>query len=58
MDQALQAARIEHATRLIPAPGRLVVFRSDLVWHEVLPGRKPRWSLTGWLRDDFLLSNG
>ncbi|RIY42430.1 2OG-Fe(II) oxygenase [Neopusillimonas maritima] len=49
---------IERATRLIPAPGRLVVFRSDLVWHEVLPGRKPRWSLTGWLRDDFLLSNG
>ncbi|HCN73582.1 MAG TPA: hypothetical protein DIS96_18500, partial [Pusillimonas sp.] len=45
----------ENATRITPAPGRLVIFRSDLVWHEVLPGQKPRWSLTGWLRDDYLL---
>ncbi len=45
----------ENATRITPAPGRLVIFRSDLVWHEVLPGQKPRWSLTGWLRDDYLI---
>ncbi len=46
---------IEQATQLIPTPGRLVIFRSDLIWHEVLPGNKPRWSLTGWLRDDYTL---
>ncbi|MBC7203057.1 MAG: 2OG-Fe(II) oxygenase [Pusillimonas sp.] len=50
-----QHTPIENTTRLRPVPGRLVVFRSDLVWHEVLPGRKPRWSLTGWLRDDYLI---
>ncbi len=34
--------------RILPRAGRLVVFRSDLVQHEVLPCAQPRWSLTGW----------
>jgi len=33
-------------------PARLVIFRSDLIPHEVLPCRQARWSLTGWLRSD------
>lgn len=32
-----------------PIFNRLVLFRSDTVLHEVLPARKPRRSLTGWL---------
>ncbi len=46
---------LEHVTSLLPLPGRLVIFRSDLVWHEVLPTLKTRWSLTGWFRDDLPL---
>jgi SM-20-related protein len=32
-----------------PLAGRLVLFRSDKVLHEVLPTQKHRYSLTGWL---------
>ncbi len=38
--------------RILPQPGRLVLFRSDLIPHEVLPCSQPRWSLTGWFRND------
>jgi SM-20-related protein len=37
--------------RLIePLWGRLVLFKSDLVPHAVLPSKSERWSLTGWFR--------
>lgn len=45
-------AGLERVTRLLPTPGRFVMFRSDQIWHEVLPTRRTRWSLTGWFRDD------
>jgi SM-20-related protein len=35
---------------VLPAPGRLVLFRSDVIPHEVLPCFQTRWSLTGWFR--------
>lgn len=38
--------------RVLPQPGRLVLFRSDLVPHEVQPCAQTRWSLTGWFRTD------
>lgn len=38
--------------RILPQPGRLVLFRSDLFPHEVLPCAQTRWSLTGWFRTD------
>lgn len=38
--------------RVLPKRARLVVFRSDLVPHEVLPCHKTRWALTGWFRTD------
>lgn len=41
-----------HVARILPQPGRLVLFRSDLIPHEVLPCKRPRWSLTGWFRTD------
>ena len=38
--------------RVLPIAGRIVIFRSDLFEHEVLPSSKTRWSVTGWFRDD------
>lgn len=38
--------------RVLPLAGRTVIFRSELIEHEVLPCHKPRWSVTGWFRDD------
>jgi len=35
--------------RIEPLRNRMVFFRSDTVWHEVLPAHAPRKSLTGWL---------
>jgi len=45
----------DHASRLAaisPTAGRVAVFRSDLIPHEVLPAQRVRWSLTGWFRND------
>ncbi len=33
-----------------PTLGRMIVFRSDSIWHEVLISNNERWSLTGWFR--------
>lgn len=38
--------------RIAPVMGRLMLFRSDLTPHAVLPCSQPRWSLTGWFRSD------
>lgn len=35
---------------VMPEAGTLVVFRSDLIEHEVLPTQRLRFSLSGWLR--------
>ena len=40
------------ALEVHPRWGRLVVFFSDSVPHEVLATQKPRFSFTGWFRDD------
>lgn len=37
-------------TDVIPEAGTFVCFRSDLIYHEVLPARRERLSITGWLR--------
>lgn len=38
--------------RAAPLGGRLAIFVSGVIPHEVLPSKAPRWSLTGWLRTD------
>lgn len=43
--------------RIAPERGRLVVFRSELLPHAVMPAHRPRWSLTGWFRTDQVLLN-
>jgi SM-20-related protein len=41
----------QHETaRVLPKQGRVVLFRSDVILHEVLPCHRPRYSLTGWFR--------
>ncbi len=35
---------------ILPQGGRLVLFLSDCFYHEVLPAKRDRISLTGWLR--------
>lgn len=37
----------------LPLAGRLVCFRSDQIEHEVLPAKKERLSLTGWILDQY-----
>lgn len=38
------------ALEIVPAGGTLVTFLSERFWHEVLPARRERLSLTGWFR--------
>jgi SM-20-related protein len=38
------------ALDIVPVGGTLVTFLSDRFWHEVLPARRERLSLTGWFR--------
>lgn len=33
---------------ILPCGGTLVLFLSQRFWHEVLPARRDRWSITGW----------
>lgn len=40
------------AVDVAPLGGRLVVFRSDTIEHEVLPARRERRSIAAWLRRD------
>ncbi len=35
---------------ILPAGGTLVTFLSERFWHEVLPSKRQRLSLTGWFR--------
>jgi SM-20-related protein len=38
---------------ILPVAGRLVCFRSDEIEHEVLPAKRERLSLTGWILDQY-----
>ena len=41
---------LEAFTDVLPQAGAFVVFRSDAIFHEVLPAMRERLSLTGWLK--------
>jgi SM-20-related protein len=36
---------------VFPMSGKMVIFRSDQIEHEVLPATRPRLSITGWILD-------
>jgi len=44
----LDEAGREESIDVLPAGGTLVLFLSGRFWHEVLPARRARLSLTGW----------
>lgn len=46
LDEAGEGAHVD----IEPAGGTLVTFLSDQFWHEVLPTRRERMSVTGWFR--------
>ena len=37
-------------TEIYPTAGTFVIFRSDMIYHEVLPAARERFSLTGWFK--------
>lgn len=41
----------EMFTDVIPVFGRLVCFKSDEIEHEVLPTKRERYSITGWMKN-------
>jgi SM-20-related protein len=47
---ALRGYPGEQVLDVVPLAGRLVLFRSAELLHEVLPARRERLSLTGWFR--------
>jgi SM-20-related protein len=42
------ASNNEKSIDILPISGRSVIFLSDTFYHEVLPARRERISLTGW----------
>ena len=40
----------DHPLSVEPLWGRMILFFSDRLWHEVAQSKKDRWSLTGWFR--------
>lgn len=38
----------------LPMAGRLIIFRSDEIEHEVLPATRERLSITGWMLDQLI----
>ena len=43
----------EEVVDILPTGGKLACFRSDLIEHEVLPATRERYSLTGWMLDQY-----
>jgi len=42
--------------QILPEAGTFVCFRSELIYHEVLPASRERYSVTGWLKKRSLFS--
>jgi len=40
----------EETVNILPVAGRLAIFDSKIIPHEVLPVKQPRYSITGWLK--------
>jgi len=52
----LDENKVEPYLDIAPIAGRLVLFESARFWHEVLPAKRERLSVTGWFRtrSDFI----
>jgi len=40
----------ENIRTICPIPGRMVIFESQELEHEVMPAQRDRMSITGWLK--------
>ena len=49
-----QEGGAEEIVDIVPTGGKLACFRSDLIEHEVLAASRERYSLTGWMLDQYL----
>jgi SM-20-related protein len=47
---ALRVHLADGVVDIAPLLDRMVVFRSEIVEHEVLPARRDRWAITAWYR--------
>ncbi len=47
---ALRLYEAERSIEIYPNAGTFVIFRSDAIYHEVLPAVRERFSLTGWFK--------
>ncbi len=47
---ALRLYEAERSIEIYPNAGTFVIFRSDAIYHEVLPATRTRFSLTGWFK--------
>jgi len=47
---ALRLYEGENPIEIYPHAGTLAIFRSDAIYHEVLPATRERFSLTGWFK--------
>ncbi len=48
---ALVIYKNDESITIYPEKGRMVIFESQLLEHEVLPVNQERWSITGWLKN-------
>ncbi|MGX7668900.1 2OG-Fe(II) oxygenase [Flavobacterium pedocola] len=46
----LNESGTETEKHILPNPGRMVIFESQVLEHEVKPVKQPRLSITGWLK--------
>lgn len=49
-DLLIYSDRESRLERVLPSYGKMVIFLSQVFPHEVLPVRKPRYSIAGWFR--------
>lgn len=47
---ALRLYEGENFIEVFPQAGTFAIFRSDAIYHEVLPAKRERFSLTGWFK--------
>lgn len=52
---ALRLYEGQYSIDVYPHAGTLAIFRSDAIYHEVLPATRERFSLTGWFKRRSLL---
>ncbi|MCC5865336.1 MAG: 2OG-Fe(II) oxygenase [Wenzhouxiangella sp.] len=56
-DHSMSSGTVTEMTRIAPVAGRLALFLSEEIPHEVLTARRDRYSIAGWFRLNASLGN-